>query len=102
MKTNWKLIEKSAKLIKQKSKNIISASAYLKDRPETGYFIDNISKKKVKIINCQSSTLRRYIKLLDKYYYLITSPRDQEYIISKKLEIENELSVRDDCEVEKK
>lgn len=58
---------------------------------------DNISKNIVKISECKSSTLRRYIKLLDNFYYLVTSQKDREQILKKKIEVETELNNRDDA-----
>lgn len=98
-KTNWKSVSKIAKSTKQRSKNIALASSYLSEKPADGYFIDNISKKEVKISECKSSTLRRYVKALDKYYQLITSPVDRDYLLKKKLEIEAELATRPDGEI---
>lgn len=95
-RTNWKSMAKRTKDIERKVKNAKGASEYLKNKPGEGIFIDNISKKEVIIKDAKSSSLRRYVKLLDKYYYLITSPKDRQYILDKKIEIETELNSRDD------
>jgi hypothetical protein len=100
-KVNWFNMEKAAKDLKRKVKNISAASDYLKDRPETGLFKDNISKNIIEIKKAKSSSLRRYVKLLDNYYYLISSQADREWLLSKKIEIETELNSRDDAFVEK-
>jgi hypothetical protein len=100
-KVNWFNMEKAAKDLKRKVKNISSASDYLKDKPETGLFKDNISKKIIVIKEAKSSSLRRYVKLLDNYYYLITSQADRDWLLSKKIEIESELNSRDDGFIEK-
>ena len=93
-RTNWKNIEKQTTDLKRKIKHVQNASDYLAERPEEGYFIDNISKKKVKISECKESTLRRYLTSLDKYYYLVSSIGDKNFILEKKIEIENELEKR--------
>jgi len=95
-RVNWKNVEKSAKDLRRKVKNAVAAGEYLKSKPGPGIFIDNISKKDVIIKDAKSSSLRRYVKLLDNYYYLITSPADRQYILDKKVEIETELNGRDD------
>jgi hypothetical protein len=100
-KVNWSNMEKSVKDLKKRIKDISGASDYLKDRPEHGYFKDNISKKLIKIEEAKSSTLRRFVKLMDKYYYLITSQSDREWILNKKIEVETELNGRDDALIEK-
>lgn len=94
-------MEKSAKDLKRKVKNISAAGDYLKDRPEPGYFRDNISKNMVKISEAKSSSLRRYIKVLENYYYLITNEKDKQFLLDKKIEIETELNSRDDAVIEK-
>lgn len=81
--------------LRRKVKNISQASSYLKKRPGVGKFIDNLTKKEVIIENCKEPTLRRFIKSLDKYYYLITSPVDRKYILNKKIEIEEALAHRE-------
>lgn len=98
-RTNWKAIEKQMTELKRKAKNMAAATAYLTNKPEKGYFIDNISKNTVKISDCKSSTLRRYVGLLDKYYYLAVTPTDKQYFLDKKIEIESELNSRGDDEV---
>jgi hypothetical protein len=94
-------MEKSIKDVKKRIKDISSAGDYLKDRPEPGYFKDNISKKIIEIKETKSSTLRRFVKLMDKYYYLITAQSDREWILNKKIEVETELNGRDDALIEK-
>jgi hypothetical protein len=94
-------MEKAAKDLKRKVKNISAASNYLKDRPESGLFKDNISKNIIEIKKAKSSSLRRYVKLLDNYYYLISSQADRDWLLSKKIEIETELNSRDDAFIEK-
>jgi len=94
-------MEKSIKDVKKRIKDISGAGDYLKDRPEPGYFKDNISKKIIEIKETKSSTLRRFVKLMDKYYYLITAQSDREWILNKKIEVETELNGRDDALIEK-
>jgi hypothetical protein len=100
-KVNWSNMEKSAKDLKRKVKNIVAAGDYLKDKPEAGKFKDNISKKIIEISKAKSSSLRRYVKLLDNYYYLVTSQNDRDWLLSKKIEIETVLNGRDDAVIEK-
>lgn len=57
---------------------------------------DNISKNMVLIKDCKSSSLRRYVKLLDNFYYLVTKETDKQKILDKKIEIESELNSRED------
>lgn len=96
MKMNWKSLEKSTKTIKKNVKNIQLASDYLKNLPGEGLMRDNISKNIIAIKDCKSSSLRRYVKLLDNYYYLASNEKDKKIILDKKIEIENELNSRDD------
>jgi hypothetical protein len=100
-KTNWETTEKSAKLIKKNVKYLQAAGDYLKEMPEVGYMKDNISKNLVKISDCKSSSLRRYIKLLDNFYYIVTSQKDKDAVLNKKVEIENELNTREDGIIKK-
>ena len=69
-RTNWNSIEKSAKLIKKNVKNLQQAGEFLREFPEAGFMRDNISKNLIEIKEAKSSSLRRYIKLLDNFYYL--------------------------------
>lgn len=101
-RTNWSALEKSAKLIKKNVKNLQQAGEFLREFPEEGYMRDNISKNLIKIKEAKSSSLRRYIKLLENFYYLVTSESDRKKILNKKIEIENELNTRDDGITENK
>ena len=96
-KLNWHTMNKAGKDLRKRIKDVGLASDYLKDRPEAGFIKDNISKKIVEITSAKSSTLRRYTKLLDKYYYLITSEKDRTWLLNKKIEVETELNTRDDA-----
>lgn len=93
-RVNWSNFEKSAKQMKRNLKYLQQAGDYLKDMPEEGYMRDNISKNVVAIKECKSSSLRRYIKLLDNFYFLVTSTKDKDVILKKKVEIETELNNR--------
>lgn len=99
-RTNWSSVVKSAKRLKKDVKNLQQAGEFLRDFPESGYMRDNISKNLVVIKECKSSSLRRYIKLLDNFYYLVTSEADRQKILNKKIEIEAELNTRDDGIIE--
>lgn len=101
-RVNWQSMEKSAKLIKKNVKNLQQAGEFLRDFPADGYMRDNISKNLIEIKEAKSSSLRRYIKLLDNFYYLVTSENDKKKILNKKIEIESELNTRDDGIIEKK
>lgn len=93
-RTNWAGVEKAAKLLKKNVKNLQQAGEFLREFPEEGYMRDNISKNLIEIKTAKSSSLRRYIKLLDNFYYLVTADKDKTQILNKKIEIENELNIR--------
>ena len=57
---------------------------------------DNISKNLICISEAKSSSLRRYTKLLENFYYLVGSEADRTKILNKKIEIETELNTRED------
>lgn len=98
-RVNWQSVEKQTKDLKRKIKNVKSAASYLENKPEKGYFIDNMANNKlVEISKCKSSTLRRFLKSLDKYYYLVSSQVDKDFILEKKIEIETELNARHEDE----
>lgn len=99
-RTNWKAVAKSTKILRKNVKNLKSVSDYLSNIPGEGEFRDNISKNIVKITDCKTSSLRRYAKLLENYFYLVTSEKDRTMISNKQLEIQNELNVREDGIVE--
>lgn len=94
---NWNSFNKAAKAVSKDVKNLKHAAEFFKDFPGEGYMKDNISKKMVVIKDCKSSSLRRYVKLLDNFYYLATLDKDKEIILKKKVEIETELNSRDDA-----
>jgi hypothetical protein len=100
-KVNWSIVEKQSKDIKKKVKNIQLAGEYLNDKPQKGYFKDNISKNMISILVAKSSSLRRYVKVIDKYYDLITSPSERKFLLEKKVEIETELNKRLDGTIKK-
>ena len=95
-KKKWAGIEKNAKTLKKNVKNLAAASEYLKNLPEEGYMLDNISKNVVEIKTCKSSSLRRYVKLLNNYFYLMNTEADRTRILKKKIEVEKELNGRED------
>ena len=82
-KKKWAGIEKNAKTLKKNVKNLAAASEYLKNLPEEGYMLDNISKNVVEIKTCKSSSLRRYVKLLNNYFYLMNTEADRTRILKK-------------------
>jgi hypothetical protein len=94
MKTDWDSIIEEQKHLQQNIKNSKTLMEFFKDLPEDGYMRDNISKKKVLIKDCKESTLRRYVKLLKKYYTLARLPKDRKTINDKLKEIEDELKAR--------
>jgi hypothetical protein len=100
-RVNWRNVEKSTKDLKRKVKNLSTVGEYLKDRPGIGLFKDNISKNIVYIEKAKSSSLRRYVKLLDNYYYIVSSGADKEWLLSKKIEIEKVLNGREDGTIKK-
>lgn len=95
-KVNWKSFEKNAKTLKRNVNVLKQAGEFLKEFPEKGYMRDNISKNLIEIKTAKSSSLRRYIKLLDNFYYLVGSETDKAQILNKKIEIETELNLRED------
>ena len=95
-RTNWESFGKSAKQMQKAVKNTQQAGAFLSDFPPEGYMRDNISKNLVKIKDCKSSSLRRYISLLNNLYYIVNTEKDKTRILEKKIEIETELNTRDD------
>ena len=98
-RVDWNQVSKNTKLLRKNVKNLQSVAEYLKDIPGPGYFKDNISKNIVKIEECKTSSVRRYAKLLENYYYLVTASVDRNKIVKKQVEIQNELAKRDDREV---
>ena len=101
-RTNWASVVKSCKRTKKDVKNLQQAGEFFKEFPDVGYMRDNISKNLVVIKDCKSSSLRRYIKLLDNFFYLVTSEKDRNKILNKKIEIEAELNTREDGLTERK
>lgn len=97
MATNWKAIGRAAKRVRKSHKDSQQMVEFLQNYPEEGYMRDNISKNVVLIKDCKSSSLRRYITLLNSYYYLeLTTLPMKEKILAKKVEIERELNSRED------
>ena len=92
---NWSNVEKTAKMIKRNYKNIEYAADYLKNVPEDGYMRDNKTLENVSIVDCKDSTLRRYLRLLTSYYYLVDTKSHKDTILKKKIEIENEIDKRE-------
>lgn len=90
-KERWTQLEKQAIQLKRTAKTLKNLGDYLKDFPREGYFIDNISKKEIAISECQPPRLRRYIKLMDNFIYLVSSDADRKKLIAKKKELEDEL-----------
>lgn len=109
MKRNWKNAEKAAKELRSKIKNLKAIGVCLKDKPEKGFYLDSKVNKKtgekedkiVEIAKCKSPSLRRYKRQLNKFYYLVTDPAEQEYILSKINEIDSELEKRPDGTLKK-
>ena len=91
---NWSNVEKTAKLIKRNYKNIEYLADYLKNIPDDGYMRENKKRVFVELSECKDSSLRRYIKLLNSYYYLSETKKHKDLILKKKLEIENVLESR--------
>ena len=93
-RTNWSAIVQSQKLLQSRVKNTKGVREYFQNKPEEGYMFDNIKKNIVKISECKDSTLRRYTKLLEKYYYLLDDQSEKREILYKKAEVEKELLSR--------
>lgn len=101
MHKKWQNIEKSQKTLLQQIKNTKGVREFFSDLPVKGEMRDNISKKHVKLEECKSSTLRRYDKLLNKYYYLVKSPNERKVINDKLQEVRKELNTRPDAILKK-
>lgn len=97
MRKRWAAVEKRQKSLLQQLKNTKGVSEFFSNLPEKGYMLDNFSKNMVKLSECKSSTLRRYDKLLTKYYHLVKKPEERKVISDKQLEVQEELSTRDDA-----
>lgn len=102
MHKKWKNMVSAQKSLQQKIKNTKCVGEYFEDIPEKGYMKDNISKKMILIADCETSRLRRYVKLLNKYLNLVNSDNEKRTEILNKLEeIQSELSKRPDAIIEK-
>jgi hypothetical protein len=97
MRHDWQSVVKQQKAVQQRIKSQKGVTEFLADFPPTGYMKDNISKKQVVIKDLKTSTLRRYVKLLNKYYYLVKLPADRKILNDKLTEVQNELSTRPDA-----
>lgn len=119
-RTNWSNVEKSAKQLKRNVKNMQGSVIFFKNFPAEGHMTDivdiyevdaegntvkNKDGKKIKlgkgpkdviIKDAPSSTLRRLIKVLDNYYYLISDEKGKQKILNKKVELESEINSRED------
>lgn len=95
-RVNWENVEKSTKTIKKNVRNIQAAGKYVQNLPEEGYMYDTKSEKVVAIAEAKSSSLRRFIKMLDNYMYLVNDEAVRIKILEKKIEIETELGGRED------
>ena len=91
---NWAGVEKTAKMIKRNYKTIEHVVDYLKNIPEEGYMRDNKTHENISLSEAKDSTLRRYHKLLNNYYYLVESKSHKDSILKKIGEIENEMNKR--------
>ncbi len=99
MHRKWSVMIKSQKQLQQKLKNSKGVYEYFSDIPEKGYMKDNITKNQIKLTDCTSPRLRRYVKLLKKYYSLCTQPDQRKAINDKLIEVQEELSTRPDAEI---
>lgn len=95
MRNNWDNVYKTQKILQQKIRNNKGVAEYFSDKPAVGYMKDNISKKQVLIADCKDSTLRRYVKLLTKYFKLVSTPAERTEINNKLTEVTTELEKRD-------
>lgn len=95
MKRNWEDVVREEKHLQQNIKNMKTLSEFFVNLPEEGYMFDNISKRKIAIKDCADSTLRRYTKLLGKYYSLVRKPEERAAVVAKLTEIKAELKLRE-------
>jgi hypothetical protein len=102
MHRKWKNMVSAQKSLQQKIKNTKTVGEYFDDIPEKGYMKDNISKKVIALTECETSRLRRYVKLLNKYLKLVNDDKEKRTEILNKLEeVQKELSKRPDAIIEK-
>lgn len=113
MKARWEGIAKSAKLTSKNYKNKTRVIQFFQQWPEKGYMLDEKNKKdesgkkvlddngkpvkeyiKVKISDCPDSTLRRFVKTLNTFYYVVPDQPNKDKIVAKKVEIETVLNDR--------
>lgn len=94
MHKKWKNQISKNKTLLQRIKNTKGVGEFLTNLPNEGEMRDNISKNVVKISDCKDSTLRRYEKLLKKYYQLVETPNDRKIISDKLNEIILEINKR--------
>ena len=99
MHRKWSVMIKSQKQLQQKLKNSKGVYEYFGDLPAEGYMKDNITKNQIKLTDCTSPRLRRYVKLLKKYYSLCTLPDQRKAINDKLIEVQKELATRPDAEI---
>lgn len=103
-KRNWKSEIEYAKRIQQGLKTQKAVGEFLKAKPNIGYMYDTMSKKEDKIVKlseCKSSTLRRFVKMLTKYYGQVTAPSERRYINIKLRDVHSILDKRPDALIEK-
>lgn len=115
MKCKWDSIAKNAKMTSKNYKNKTKIIKFFEQWPDEGYMLDEKPKKddvgnkildsngkvvkeyiKVKISDCQDSTLRRFVKTLNAFYYLVPDQDNKDRIVAKKKEIESILNDRKD------
>lgn len=111
-RTNWANVEKYAKQLKRNIRNMQSSALFFQNFPTDGHMTDIVNEtekledgtkikkgkvaKDIIIKDAKSSTLRRLVKTLDNYYYLITDETAKAKVLLKKVELETELNSRED------
>ena len=106
-KVNWYGIEKSAKKVKKLSKDFINLNTFLSNKTDDGIFLDikkrknedgvlEMTAREVSVEGSRDPSLRRFVQVLDTYLYISSDKEKEErdYILKKKVEIENEIEKR--------
>lgn len=92
MKINWKAVEKSQTSLARKIKYTKNMKDYFENPMEKGFVRDSAYLKTKQISELPESSIRRIIKMLEKYYYMIDDSLKKKEILSKITELQTELN----------
>lgn len=90
-------MEDSQKVVMKKLHDTSEVREFLAHKTEQGKVWDSkyhVERDLSKLTNTPTSMLSRLGKELDAFYRVVTTPEDRKYIISKKTEIDSEISRR--------